>query len=376
MRVGSVWKFTLAILVLGGGLWAKELIKVGVILPLTGNQSNIGEDVRNALSMKQDTVKTHQTKYDYQILFEDGQNLPRVSVEAFHKLVNIDEVKLIMTLYSGPGVPVSVIANNKGILHIGCAFSNDVARGYLNFNNFSRPEHSAQKLLDYLNAAGYKNVAIISQQQAGTNALEDAFSKKAMEACITLVAKEKFAPSERDFRVPLLRIRQAQPDVLLIHAFDPEASIIRRQMAQMGFNPPICAMGHWGAITQNTFDGIPYIEANGNETFSKSFKERFGHYPSYFAAYLTDSLSMFIDACESFPSTSIPSATYIANWLENVKDYQGVMGNLSCINHWFDSPPAIVIQTLESRHTVSLEEAVEIAHKKWGAPKGGVERNP
>ena len=52
-------------------LGAKEVIKIGAILPLSGSLARSGEDLRDVLLMSADEQKQLDLKYDYKIIFED-----------------------------------------------------------------------------------------------------------------------------------------------------------------------------------------------------------------------------------------------------------------------------------------------------------------
>jgi len=357
-------------------LAAREIIKIGVVLPLSGNQAASGEDVRDALRMAEDRVRVSSTRYDYKLVFEDGQNQPRLSVEAFRKLSDIDHVDAVLSVYGAPGSAISPMAAHKGILHIGCGFSDVIAAGPLNFNNLTKPAPSAALLLRYLQAAGYRRIACISQQNASTNALEDALLKIIPGSTMEIVNLQKFNPGERDFRVQILRAREANPDLILIHGYDPECSIILKQMKDISLEVPISAMGHWGTLKDTTpFRGIPYVDPKPTEAFTKAFANRYGHAPFLLSAMVSDSFTMLAKACETYTGDGKPSSEFIAKQLLKTKNYPGNIGSLTCdADGWFDSPASVVIFTTEGRRTVSMDEAVRLAHQRWGVPTKTTEK--
>src|SRR3989344_3814371 len=73
---------------------AKETIKIGVVLPLTGPSSDGGNYVKNGLLLAQDELnKDQDLAYRYELLFQDSMYDPKTAVSAFRKLVDIDKVK-------------------------------------------------------------------------------------------------------------------------------------------------------------------------------------------------------------------------------------------------------------------------------------------
>ena len=353
--------FILAFVACAAILEAKETIKIGVILPLSGQQSQNGEDLQDALLMKQKELKGQTTKFDYQLFFEDDAMTPRMAAEAAQKLINIDHVDMILS-FSGSGIAVSPIAESKKIIHIGMSFSPAVARGFYCFDNFPKPAPIATLMIEFCKAAGYQNVAILGQHQAGTDATEDAFKAMTPAAKINIVTLQKFARPERDFRVALLKIREKNPDVVLVDAFDPEAMIILQQMHDIAFQIPITSMGNWGTFHDEAFYNRPYVEALPNRSFIQNFQRLYKRQSAYYSGIIYDSFGMLTHVCEECDGSRHPSNTVIAGKLRNIRNYPGVMGDLSPDSYgWFNIPAVLVIQIPEGRRQITLAEAVHLA---------------
>lgn len=293
-------------------LKAKETVKIGAILPLSGPAAFTGEDMRDALKITLENLNKTSKRYEYKLLFEDSQNAPRLAVEAFKKLTEIDKVDAVLSFLGGPGSAISPIATNKGVLHIGCGFATAIAKGPLNFNNLAKPEGNAALMIKYLQALGYKRVAMIKQVHASSNALVDEFNKQLAGTGIEVVSTQRFTPGERDFRVAILKIREAKPEIVFVNSFSPEAAIILRQMKDIQYNPPITGMGHWGLVPEKEIQNIPWVELSSSKTFIDDFKEKYKRIPVYFAGYSCDSLEMYAQACESYTGPGKPSPQYIA----------------------------------------------------------------
>jgi len=346
----------------------KPVVKIGVILPLTGEMEKNGADMRASTLLRLEEQKNKVSKYDYKVIFEDNQGAPRQTAEAFKKLTEIDHVDMVMTAFGGPGTVASTQANIKKIVHIGCGFSPKISEGSYNFNNFTKPGPNAELSLKFLKAKGYKKVALIGQIQASTNALEDFFEKGAPAYGLKIVGKEKFPPGERDFRVALLKLREAQPDVLIVDGFDPEGIIIARQMREIGFEVPISSMACWDVGKGSPlFYGYPFtsIAVDRESHYTRDFKERFHRKPMAFCGMIYDSLDMYIHVCEQYKGAGNPDAEFVAKELSEIKDYPGVMGTLTPdADRWFAAPPALICWTKDGLKTLSFEEALKSEHPR------------
>lgn len=95
-------------LVAGGCGGAKqsstEVIKVGIILPLTGSEAMFGTMEKNSFEMAYEELKaagkTTVNGKEIQLLFEDDQGKQDVAKSATEKLVNQDKVAMLSGGYS------------------------------------------------------------------------------------------------------------------------------------------------------------------------------------------------------------------------------------------------------------------------------------
>lgn len=348
------------------GLCAQETIKIGVVIPLSGPAAAVGEDARDGIKLRLMQLEKEKTRFSYQLIYEDSQNLPRLAAEAFKKLSEIDKVDMVISFGSGPGSTISALAKNKSILHIGGGYSTAIAEGPLNFNSGPLPELSAKKTIEYLKALKIQRVAFITLQHAGTKAVEDEFLKNIPNTSISIVNQQRFNPGEKDFRVAILRIREANPQIVFIEAFDPEASIILKQMEEIGYHPPISAIGAWGLVTHAAFYGIPYSDPQTNPAYNQDFKKAYQRIPQPLSAFTVDAFSLLISATEKTHSKTKPSPENVAKELESTRDFQGYSGQLNpTAEGWFSGPADMVIKTPNGAETVGLTKAIEIFHQRW-----------
>ena len=71
----------------------KQIIKIGVLYPLTGDGAFLGESAKIATKMFFEDY--NNTKYKYELVWEDSQANPATAVSAVRKLINYDHVDVI-----------------------------------------------------------------------------------------------------------------------------------------------------------------------------------------------------------------------------------------------------------------------------------------
>ena len=82
IAVGGYW--------LSGGFaqkYEEKTIKIGAILPLSGNLAAIGVPERNVLDLTVDELNEKQDKYRYEIIFEDSKGNAGEGATIANKLI-------------------------------------------------------------------------------------------------------------------------------------------------------------------------------------------------------------------------------------------------------------------------------------------------
>ena len=100
---------------------AKPVVKIGVSLPLTGNLAYIAEGAKNALQMVLEKWQKKETKYQYEIVFEDDMLKPQQAVLNAHKFIDIDKANVIVSVFGVVDRPIDDIANQSKIISLSCS---------------------------------------------------------------------------------------------------------------------------------------------------------------------------------------------------------------------------------------------------------------
>ncbi len=77
-----------------------EAVKIGVILPLTGDAADYGQSAQKAVDLAVEKInKEYNMEID--IVFEDSQMKPQDAVSSLQKLVSINGIKYVIGFSSG-----------------------------------------------------------------------------------------------------------------------------------------------------------------------------------------------------------------------------------------------------------------------------------
>lgn len=325
---------------------SKPLIKIGVILPLTGNNAHLGEPLRDLIKYKAEHFPK-DSRFEYKALFEDDQLEARQSLLAAHRLVELEHVDILMTYFSGPGGVVSLYATQKKIPHFMWNFNTKVLDGVFNFDHISSTATSAQCWTDYAQKKGYKKVAFLIHRNPGAMAVQKALEDCRPHSTLNWVDEEYYNQGERDFRVTLYKLKEKNPDLLYLYGFEPELPIILRQMREIGWKIPVTTITMFDMIAENPMiEGAWYVGSDSptpqyREWYNKTFKVKNA---SYGAGVYDDYLSLIYKACESYRGQGKPTGEEIAAYLRGIKDFDGACGKISCNEKGiFETKPALLM---------------------------------
>ncbi len=285
----------------------EETIIFGAVGHFTGNYAVYGAPMLNAVQLAVEEVNDRGGVNGKKILLiaEDDVGNPNQASTAINKLINIDGAKYIFSAQGSSMVSVvsPVAQNNQRLLMITLGSAPKLTEvGEYVFR--STPSDTYQ---------GFEMKKLIQELEAKKIAglyLNDAYGKGIIDLIKTsenkaFVADEVFEPNSTDFRIQLTKIKNSNPDVLVIVAHQ-EYSTILRQMREIGLELTV--------ITSETFmeektlseikvpiEGIfsfKMLDTIDHVNFSKKYVERFQEEPSIYSKYAYDGAIAIIKALE------------------------------------------------------------------------------
>jgi len=320
---------------------SQEPIKLGFVLPLTGNLAFVGEGARNAAKLALSTVG--DTKHSYQLVFEDDAFNPKNTVTAVHKLIDIDGVTSIGTIFSNAGNVTSPITEQSKVIHFGIASDPAIAIGDYNYIHWTPPYEEVRLLISELSSHNVKNIAVLGAQIQGVVAVENELQKQIEGTDITIVHEENFNFGTTDFKTVLQKTNEKNPDMYVLFAFSPELEILTKQMRALGITTPITGIESFEYSNEpELFNNLWYINA-GDPTseFSKKYKDTYRAEAPVAAANVYDIVKLMVYATEHANSSN-PTTSDIQKELDRVQNFPGALGNLSIDSDGFVFSKAVV----------------------------------
>lgn len=322
-----------AVIVLG--VWAikkspsqsvsKEPIKIGVILPLTGDASFLGESAKNAAILAKEQFKN--TKNTYELVFEDDQADSKKTVSAFRKLVDLDKVKATVAVFSGPSNAIAPLGEKEKVIVFTIASDTTIAKDKpFVFNHWIKPENEAKTYVEYAKKQGLKRIAMIGVNQQGILAVHDALIKE--DPNLFILKDELFSPQEKDFRTAILKAKTDKADAFILKVLPGQNVPLIKQIKELGMKIPLTSIESF----EEEKEAIPLLEgqwyvtsANPTEKFTEDFKAKYNSLPQAGSGNAYDIISLLITAFEK--SDGDTEKTVVI--LSSISDFPGALGTLS-----------------------------------------------
>jgi len=346
-----------------------ELIKIGIITPLTGGSAKYGEDIKRGydLAVEEINEKGGISGRKIRLIYEDSEGKPEKAVTAAQKLIQRDKVIAILgDLWSSPTLAVAPIAEKNRVVLLSPGASSPKltnAGDYIFRNEISEAYGAKESAGLYFNA-GFRKIAIIYINNDYGIAVRDITQQVYKELGGEIVNAEAFEQDAKDFRTQLLKIKRTNPDAILIASYK-ESILILRQMREMGMGIQVLGSPLFedpeiiekagdiaeGAIYSyyGTFD--PKSQDARILAFIKKFKEKYGVEPEYYAPIGYDAVKIIALAIEKrgFQPEQIKNSLY------QIKNFPGLSGTTSFDKNGDVTKP-IILKTIKNGQFVPYED--------------------
>lgn len=246
-------KFTTftAILALAGGAVtaAEKTLDIGVSDALTGGAAVYGLPQANAVQMAAEEInaaggiKVGDDTYMLNVIAYDDKANPTEATNAVRKLIDRDGVKFILGFCcsGATGAVASFIANEDAVMLVGNAAERSITTREISNLVRTRPpaDYTGAAAGTFVAQKGHKKVAVLGALDVGFYAsYVDAFETELKKAGGEIITRESFGLKDRDMSPQLTKIRELQPDAILVVGYVEPAAFIYRQAIELGIDVP------------------------------------------------------------------------------------------------------------------------------------------
>lgn len=310
---------------LGGVLrpaWAAEPVVIGVSGPLTGPAAQYGAQWKKGFDLALDEINgpgggIKGRRLVYQ--FEDSQSDPRQTVAIAQKFVGDPKIVVELGDFSSPAsMAASPIYQRGKLVQFGFTNSHpDFTKGgdYMWSNSISQSELAPSLARFMITSLKLKKIAILHLNTDWGRTSKDLAAAEVKTLGGTVTATEGYLPDEKDFRSTLVRVRDSNPDGIMLVSYYADAALIARQARVSGLTQPMVGASSIyspkfielagdaanGVYTQSNF--FPAEKRPEVESFVKAFSAKYHETPDSFCAYAFDTMTLMAAVMRQYGTT-------------------------------------------------------------------------
>ncbi len=334
-----------------GAAWAQNSApyKIGVTFPLTGPFAINASEYLPALEIARDEINAKGGVRGRQLAFvvEDTQATPQGGVAAFRKVVQVDGVQVVLSVYTNVVTAQIPLADQLRIPNLSTIETPGVAtKGRYSFSHAPQYSNIIPLERDYWKAKRYRRVFLFIVN----NALGQVVAPLVRDAAAAAGAQFDQAPfdlGQTDYRGIIARAKEFGPDAILVQGGGGgDEGVLIKQLRELDMRQQLFTMANnfraraWrdavGPYTEGMILGGLNVDATTAPGFIHKFKARLGYIPGYQPAEFYDVLYMLAYA--------IRKAGYdgdgIREAIAGLRDFPSVMGGkVSMADDHYTRPP-------------------------------------
>lgn len=316
----------------------KEIVKIGIIAPLTGGEARRGDDIAKLIEILEPHLNQRSSRYHYQFLIEDGKcGAGSAPTTAVMKFINVDKIKFLLTGCSGETLQAGAIAQKSQVLTIAIlSLHPDIRKmGDFVFRTYIDVDDSMQRFAKYLENTLQGKIALLTEENAFTFGIRDLLLQY-LGAKVAL--SQDFPLDSADFNTLLTRVKGLGAKAVYFNVMSEGtlANLVNRAVA-LKLNIKLYSYGMPEAPAFRTatgsnsngldFLGTPVIanELPDYTAVRQEYTRRHPEGPSYDYLLRTsyDAIKSIVDGVESVGA----DATRVKDFLKTYKS-SGALGTI------------------------------------------------
>ncbi len=314
---------TLIMVLLAPVVRAEDTIKVGIILPITGDKAKFGEIEKRSFEMALEELNAaggvKGKKLEF--LFEDDTGRPDVARAAAEKLITKDKVVMLGGGYgSSETFAISGVAQQSKLPFLVNTGSDDkiTQSGWdyvfrLNPPVSDYPEGLESFLTEVVKP---KTAAILYENTNFGSSGSKEFQKTCERLGIKVLLSEGYEAGGVDFKPLLMKVKQARPNMIYMISYVMDASLLMRQSMELRVTPDVFIGGaagftlpefqkNAGKASEGVFSATLWYQTlpyPGAKEYFDNFMKKFNKETEYHGAEAFAAAYVIADALKRSPT--------------------------------------------------------------------------
>ena len=229
----------LAVLATAGAAQAQDTLKIGVILPMTGQQASTGRQIDAAIKLWVAQNGKKIAGKTVEVIVKDDQSIPDQTRRLAQELVVNDKVVALAGFGITPSAmataPIATQSKTPMVVMAAATSAITEASPYVVRTSFTLPQ-AAVGIAEWANKNGIKKtVTLVADYGPGFDA-EKYFADRVTLNGGTVLEKLRTPLRAPDFAPVLQKVRDAKPDALFVFLPSGQGAAFMKQFAERGLD--------------------------------------------------------------------------------------------------------------------------------------------
>lgn len=315
-----------------------KTVRIGAVLPLTGDMAFLGETGKNGLTLAQEYINQKKLLKGKEIkfIFGDGMGIPKNSINALNYLIEMEKTNIIFSIVSAVDVAFIPIQQEKQFLFVSHATHPALSNiNPLFFRHSPTVLQEAEILQKYVGKDSSTTVLLSMSDDYGI-----AFSKIAQEnGFISSKNIIIFNTNERDYKTLCLKAIKNKPSKILLCGNGKDQHKIATALRELNYKDEIITTlgfkvgGAYDVVKDKIdFTYVNFKKTNIDERYAEvltKYKDKFGKDMTLNEMIFFNTALLLVDAINNVKEKDNANVNEIASNISKIKLFNGLGENIS-----------------------------------------------
>ena len=255
----------------------EDVVRIGVIAPLTGPLATYGQAFQNGIIMAIEDLNIK----DINFIFEDSKYDPALAISAYRKLVDINNVDIVIDWGSATGNAIIPLVDLDKTPFVAFNFDNALAKkSEYTISPYSPPVAFSSKIWEYMREENINKLGIVKVQLPYFDLLLEGLEESKIEGEEVIVI-DTLQFQDTDFKTSIEKIKRSDIEALGVFLVSGQISQFYKQSEQLGLDIKTFGSDFFEDYEEinnsgSGIEGAVYPNMQVSEDFKRRYKDRFG----------------------------------------------------------------------------------------------------
>lgn len=331
------------------GSETENTVKIGVIVPLSGNDGPLGDYSNKGveLAVDQQNAQGGLLGKKIELVVQDSESKPEKGLSIAKTMLENDKPFAIYSIISGVTLAIKPeTEKSKTILMAAVGTDKFLEGGKYTFRNFFAATTTANQLTEFIKDSLHaKSLSLFYADNEYGKSVKEAISKESAEHGLKMGFSETFDPKSLNYKSQIAATVNRNTECLYVAGVGKSLGTMIKQIRESGYKgeiigDPLIPFPDVYTSAGESLKGLKYLDFAFEPTstqpntaeFVTSFKKKFNEEPKNFSVISYEGMKLLFKAVEKTKSFD---AQKLSDDLNTTEGYNGVFGKVSIAGNNF-----------------------------------------